>query len=192
MWAKAFFVGYIMCIDMANSSIEKKVFGHNNEIHSSSIVMNCSGLYKVLLFLLFLLLFLVFPFILLHLLWTSYRSAPSRMTRPTSCALKLLCTIPMSRRDIECYQPGNFTFMISFQKVNQINMSTWYVPLPRCELRIPGVSESNRCHIGRQGCRERTTLGRQYFSRQLCNLACRYLIGWWALFLGWKVYTKQH
>ena len=26
---------------------------------------------------------------------------------------------------------------------------------PRCELRIPRVSQSNRCHIGRQGCRER-------------------------------------
>ena len=34
---------------------------------------------------------------------------------------------------------------------------------PRCEVRIRRVSESNRCHIAHQGCRERTTLGRRYF-----------------------------
>ena len=39
----------------------------------------------------------------------------------------------------------------------------WQHLFARCELKIPRVSESNRRHIGRQGCRERTTLGRQYF-----------------------------
>ena len=50
--------------------------------------------------------------------------------------------------------------------------------IPRCELRIGRVSESNRCYTVRKGLWERTTLGRRYFFRQLCNLACRYLIGW--------------
>ena len=35
--------------------------------------------------------------------------------------------------------------------------------VPRCELRIGRVSESNRCYTVRKGLWERTTLGRRYF-----------------------------
>ena len=59
-----------------------------------------------------------------------------------------------------------------------------YIPQPglepRCELRILRFSECNRCYIGRHGCRERDCFRKTvFFSGQLCNLACRCLIGWW-------------
>ena len=53
-------------------------------------------------------------------------------------------------------------------------------PVHSCELGILRFSESNRCHIVRQGCRERDYFqDASTFFCQLCNLACSHLIAWW-------------
>ena len=62
-----------------------------------------------------------------------------------------------------CIEDIRIWMRADFLKCNGDKTEILLIGSPRCELRIPRVSESNHCHIGRQGCRERTTLGRQYF-----------------------------
>ena len=96
---------------------------------------------------------------------------------------------------LSCRQwPGSFFFFFFFHAQPLVHtpchFGQCHRDCPRCEPRILPFSESNRCYIGRQGCRERDyIIGRQYFfapTLQPCLPSSE------ALFLGGNVYTKQH
>ena len=58
---------------------------------------------------------------------------------------------------------GEYGVYTEFKTYLKKSHETTVPHTPRCELRIPRVSESNRCNTVRRGLWERTTLGRRYF-----------------------------